>query len=118
ISSLIVKLASGADAATVIARDGGTDAKSIGALGLHVVDVAQSSGAAAPPPAQADSDVVSAELDQTRQARGEATDPGYASQWALPKIGWDLVHNNINPTGTAKLAVLDTGVSSAGGEPR
>jgi hypothetical protein len=32
----------------------------------------------------------------------------YPSQWALPKIGWDLVYGNISPSGSAKVALLDT----------
>ena len=51
-----------------------------------------------------------------REAGAAPSDPAYADQWALPKIGWDNVFGSLAPSGTAKLAVLDTGVSSAGGD--
>lgn len=39
-------------------------------------------------------------------------DPGYAQQWALPKIGWDLAYGVVSIGGTATIAVLDTGVDA------
>ena len=39
-------------------------------------------------------------------------DPGYPQQWALPKIGWDTAKNSVNVTGSATIAVLDTGVDA------
>src|SRR4029453_12586064 len=40
------------------------------------------------------------------------SDPLYQNQWALPRIGWDLVFGNLVPTGAAKVAVLDTGIDA------
>ena len=40
-------------------------------------------------------------------------DPEYAQQWALPKIGWDQTYGVTAIPGTARIAVLDTGVDAA-----
>jgi subtilisin family serine protease len=40
-------------------------------------------------------------------------DPGYGQQWALPKIGWDQVYGSVSISGTATIAVLDTGVDAS-----
>jgi hypothetical protein len=118
-TSLIVKLASGLSSSeqdAIIARDGGTEIKTIAPLRLHVVQVSTSDADSTLQAYQSDDQVVSAELDRTREARGEPADPGYASQWALPKIGWDKVYGNVHSDGSARIAVLDTGVSSANGD--
>ncbi len=39
-------------------------------------------------------------------------DPAYAQQWSLPKIAWDQAYRNISINGSAKLAILDTGVDA------
>ncbi|HKG55981.1 MAG TPA: S8 family serine peptidase, partial [Candidatus Limnocylindrales bacterium] len=120
VTSLIVKLRadlSSDEQDAVIARDGGTETKTIAPLRLHVVQVAADEADATLQRYQGDTpDVVRAELDKTREARGEPSDPGYADQWALPKIGWDNVYGIVDVTGSAKIAVLDTGVSSADGD--
>ncbi len=36
-----------------------------------------------------------------------------AQQWALPRIGWDQVYGSVSPTGTATVAILDTGVDAS-----
>src|SRR5262249_38525075 len=46
------------------------------------------------------------------KAASGASDPAYGEQWALPKIGWDQVHGVANLTGSAVIAVLDTGVDA------
>jgi hypothetical protein len=38
--------------------------------------------------------------DHALRAEIDATDPGYASKWALPKFGWDQVHGVLSPAGT------------------
>jgi VCBS repeat-containing protein len=40
-------------------------------------------------------------------------DPSYAQQWALPKVGWDRAYGVVSIGGTARIAVLDTGVDAA-----
>src|SRR5690348_12943499 len=43
---------------------------------------------------------------------GDPNDPGYAQQWALQKIGWNQVYGSVAINGTAKIAVLDTGIDA------
>src|SRR5207245_11268210 len=61
---------------------------------------------------QADPQVVNAEENKTRQSQAFPTDPLYSNQWSLPKIGWDLVFGTVTPTGSAIVAILDTGVDA------
>ena len=115
-----MKLASGLSSSeqdAVIARDGGTETKSIAPLRLHVVDVPTSDADATFANYQNDPQVTRVELDKTREAGAIPSDPGYASQWALQRIGWDNVFGSVDPSGSAKLAVLDTGVSSGERRP-
>src|SRR2546425_7245783 len=46
-------------------------------------------------------------------AAGAPNDPGYAQQWALPKISWDIAYASVPIVGTAMIAVLDTGIDAA-----
>src|SRR5881409_571135 len=114
-SSLLVKLVDGLSAqeqADVIARNGGVEISSIPALRLHAIQLAP---AELPPVLanyQADPQVVNAEENKTRQSQAFPADPLYQNQWALPKIGWDLVFGTVTPTGSAIVAVLDTGVDA------
>jgi thermitase len=39
-------------------------------------------------------------------------DPNYAQQWALPKIAWDQAYSSVAVSGSATIAVLDTGVDA------
>src|SRR5439155_19743745 len=45
-----------------------------------------------------------------------SADPAYPHQWNLPQNGWDQIYGSVNPLGSSTIAVLDTGVSSAGGD--
>ena len=47
-----------------------------------------------------------------REAEASPDDTSYGDQWSLPKIGWDNVFGTVTPTGSAVVAVLDTGVNS------
>ena len=59
-----------------------------------------------------DPNVSSIELDRSRAAEATPNDTSYADQWALAKIGWDLVYDT--PIGgSAIVAVLDTGVDGS-----
>ncbi|PYN83538.1 MAG: hypothetical protein DMD96_02035, partial [Candidatus Rokuibacteriota bacterium] len=114
-SSLLVKLAAGLSPeqqAEVIARNGGLEISSIPALRLHVIQVAPADLPQVLPRYQADPQVVHAEENKTRQSQAFPADPLYPNQWSLPKIGWDLVFGNVTPTGSAIVAVLDTGVDA------
>ena len=68
-----------------------------------------SSGAAA---LSADPAVAFVELDRSRTIGATPSDPRYAEQWSLPRIGWNVVHDGAAPTGHATVAVLDTGVDT------
>ncbi|HXG77022.1 MAG TPA: S8 family serine peptidase, partial [Gaiellaceae bacterium] len=57
--------------------------------------------------------VVRVEEDRTRKVGGTPNDTGYAAQWALPTIGWDEVFGNVSPSGSATVAILDTGIDGS-----
>ena len=114
-SSLLVKLIGGLtpdQQAQVIARNGGVEISSIPALRLHVIQVAPADLPQVLASYQADPQVVNAEENKTRQSQTFPADPLYPNQWSLPKIGWDQVFGNVTPTGSAIVAVLDTGVDA------
>src|SRR5207253_1625185 len=114
-SSLLVKLVDGLSPelqADVIARNGGVERSVIPALRLHVIDVLPSELAAVRANYQADPRVVSVEENRTRVWETVPADPLYGYQWALPRIAWDQVFGNVTPSGTAKVALLDTGVDA------
>ena len=114
-SSLLVKLVDGLsvqEQADVIARNGGVEISSIPALRLHVIQVAPADLPQVLANYQADPQVVNAEEHKTRQSQAFPTDPLYPRQWALAKIGWDQVFGAVMPTGSAIVAILDTGVDA------
>src|SRR3954454_21945160 len=102
-----------AQQAAAITRHGGTETSSIAPLRLHVVDVPTANVDAAIAAYNTDADVGSVSRNETRAAESAASDPGYGAQWALPKIGWEEVHGVNDPTGSATIAVLDTGVDAS-----
>jgi len=53
------------------------------------------------------------DLDRTREAEATPDDPGFAGQWSLSKIGWDQVYGTIQPSSSAVVALLDTGVDGS-----
>src|SRR5438094_8229858 len=115
-SSLLVKLVDGLttqEQADVITRNGGVEISSIPALRLHVIQVAPADLPKVLANYQADPQVVNAEENKTRQSQAFPTDPLYLNhQWSLPKIGWDQVFGTVTPTGSAIVAILDTGVDA------
>jgi hypothetical protein len=58
-------------------------------------------------------DVASVEQDLSRDSASTPNDPRYPDQWSLPQIGWDTAYGSISPTGTATVAILDTGVDAS-----
>src|SRR6266542_369170 len=44
---------------------------------------------------------------------GAPNDPGFTKQWSLAKISWDLAYGVVPISGSAKIAVLDTGVDAS-----
>jgi hypothetical protein len=114
-SSLLVKLVSGLSAneqAAVIARNGGTETSAIPALRLHVVQVLTVELADTLARYEADPQVQHVEENRVRRSEMLSNDEHAVSQWALPQIGWDLAFGAVVPTGTAKVAILDTGIDA------
>src|SRR5438034_9843575 len=62
---------------------------------------------------QVDSSVSRVELDATRTAEAIPNDPSFADQWSLPQIGWDQAFGTVTPSGSATVAILDTGVDAS-----
>src|SRR5690349_3904269 len=115
-SSLIVKVVAGLTTdqqSALVGRNGGTITSSIPPLRLLVVSVSDAEVAATLARYQADSQVQNVEENKVRVSEAIPSDALYANQWALPRIGWDQVFGVVNPTGSAKVALLDTGVDAS-----
>jgi subtilisin family serine protease len=115
-TSILVTLVSGLtpqEQADVISRNGGVESSQIAPLHLHVVEVPEDQVGASLNAFASDPQVERAERDRTREAGGAPSDPKYDAQWALPKIGWDQVYGSVEVSGSATIAVLDTGVESS-----
>ena len=67
----------------------------------------------APAETAADPAVKSVERDHSRDVEAAPTDPRFADQWSLPRIGWDTLHAQGLPTGSVTVAILDTGVDAS-----
>ncbi|MDQ2966215.1 MAG: S8 family serine peptidase, partial [Chloroflexota bacterium] len=113
---LIVTFTPGATAQQRAAALSAADARTVStvpALRLAVVEVPGGFAAAVAAAAlAADPAVKGLELDRIREVEATPGDPRYVDQWSLPRIGWDTVHAEGLPAGTATVAVLDTGVDS------
>lgn len=115
-SSLLVKLVPGLtvdEQAAVVARNGGTETGAIQALRLHVVEVLTVELADTIARYEADPQVQHVEENRVRRSEMLSNDALAVDQWALPQIGWDLVFGTVAPTGTAKVAILDTGIDAS-----
>jgi hypothetical protein len=96
---------SAAEQAAAIAEAGAVDVDVIAVLRIHAVSASDAALSAL----QADSRVSAVEADRSRAAEATPDDTSYADQWALARIGWDLIYGT--PIGgSAVVAVLDTGV--------
>ena len=114
-SSIIVKLVDGLTVdqqADVVARNGGIERSAVPALRLHVIDIDADELDDMLASYRADPQVVRAEPNNIRQSNAIPSDPLYSQQWALPRIGWDLVFGNSLPGGSVVVAVLDTGIAA------
>src|SRR5438132_4906125 len=112
---IIVQMVAGLTAdeqQAVIAQDGGTETGSLPALRLHFIDVPSADATTDIANYQSDPNVTSVDRDRNRAAEGAPSDPAYGSQWDLPQINWDKAFGSVSPSGTATIAVLDTGVAS------
>jgi len=117
VTSLMVKLKADLtpeQQTAVITFNGGALKSSIPQLRIFVVEVPESDAPAVMQSYQSDPAVQSVEINKTRktQATFVPSDVEYVNQWALPKIGWDWVYNNVSPNGGAKVAIHDTGVDA------
>src|SRR5436190_9337625 len=112
----IVTFANGVDAATAAGVLGGVRAVETGSipvLHMHSILLPASSATAAVGTLRADPSVVRVDSDRVREAEATPNDTSYGDQWSLPKIGWDSVFGSVTPTGSAVVAVLDTGVDAS-----
>ncbi|MDQ1605235.1 MAG: thermitase, partial [Actinomycetota bacterium] len=105
--------ATSTDEAAAIAAAGATDVDSIPQLHMHTVSVPGDNETAVVDALNASSAVASVAADHTRVAEGTPDDTAYGDQWALPKIGWDNAYGTVDIPGTAKVAVLDTGIDAS-----
>ena len=112
-TSLLIKMVAGlsdVDQQAVVARDGGVESSVIVPLRLHVVDVDINLLAETQQRYASDPQVQRVSVEKTREAQGVPSDTDYGQQWALPQIGWDQAYGTVVPSGSAIIAVLDTGV--------
>jgi len=57
--------------------------------------------------------VTRVEPDRTREAGGTPNDSNYGDQWSLTKIGWENAFGTVSPNGSARVAILDTGIDGS-----
>ena len=110
---LIVRTATAQDnigAGSLVGLGGGVQRRSISVLKALVIEVPAVAADAISKHYLAQAGVTAVERDVTRKAAAAPNDPAYGDQWALPKIGWDTAPA---VTGSATIAVLDTGVDGA-----
>ncbi|MGH2364712.1 MAG: S8 family serine peptidase, partial [Chloroflexota bacterium] len=99
-------------AASVLA-DGGQEVLYLAPLGSSIINVPVSSEAEVMASYAVDPLVSSVQAPVVVAKAGTPSDPLYAQQWALPKIGWDQAYASIPVHGSATIAVLDTGVEAS-----
>ena len=113
-SGFIVTFAPGTSAATqasTLAAAGADVTDSIAALRIAFINVPF--GSTVVDDLRANGNVSAVEADRIRSAEADPSDSGYASQWSLPKIGWNNVFGTVTPSGSAVVALLDTGVDGS-----
>ncbi|HEY2353852.1 MAG TPA: invasin domain 3-containing protein, partial [Gaiellaceae bacterium] len=123
--------------AAAIAAAGATRISSIAPLSMDTIKVPAGSEQHVLAALRANGNVAGIALNRSRQSEGKV-DPGYADQWNLPRVSWDKLYHSKSalsalsckrksrsccPVAHSKklqacstIAVLDTGVSSAGGD--
>jgi hypothetical protein len=98
-----------AEQAAAIADSGATDISEIAPLRMHAIDASDVAADAL----RANAAVSRVEADQVRDVQATPSDPEYSNQWSLRRIGWDQAHGNVAPSGSATVAVLDTGIDAS-----
>jgi len=91
----------------------GTPGDAISALSMYSITFPGGEDGADASTLAANADVAAVEKDQARDTAGAPDDSRYAEQWSLPQIGWDNVYGTVTPTGSATVAILDTGVDAS-----
>ena len=119
VTSLIVRMAQGLTVEqqqAAIERNGGLLKSSIPQLRMYVVEVPSADTEAVMQSYAQDPAVAKVELNTKRKVEWLPDDAMLSDQWALPKIGWDLVYGNatLNATGyIPKIAIIDTGIDAS-----
>ena len=57
--------------------------------------------------------VARVEPDREREVGGTPDDSQYGDQWSLPLIGWENAYGSVTPSGSARVAILDTGIDGS-----
>ncbi|MEX1073460.1 MAG: S8 family serine peptidase, partial [Chloroflexota bacterium] len=99
--------------AELLASVGAVAGATVPALHMQVVELAEATFLADLDVLRASPLVASVDLDRTRAAEAAPNDTAYSIQWALPQIGWDQLYGNVWPSGTATVAILDTGIDGS-----
>ena len=113
----LVRFASGTSTATqaqILAAAGAEDLSYIAPLRIHGVLLPGGAGLQTSiDMLRSNPGVTRVEPDRVREAGGTPNDSAYGDQWSLPKIGWDNVFGEVSVNGTARVAILDTGVDGS-----
>ena len=82
-------------------------------LDLHVISVAPGRAVTTLAHLRSDPAVRAATPDDVRQVAGTVSDPAYAKQWALKKIGWDSAFATVKVRGVRSQSPSSTPASTA-----
>src|SRR4029079_17721864 len=99
-----------------LAGAGATETGSVPVLRMRSILVPPSSATATLAALRDDARVSRVDADRVREAEATPDDSSYGDQWSLPKIGWDNVFGTVTPSGSAVVALLDTGVDGSHGD--
>jgi len=113
----LVRFGSGTSTGTqaqILAAAGAVDTNYIAPLRIHGVLLPGGAGLQASlDKLRSYPSVTRVEPDRTREAGGTPNDSNYGDQWSLTKIGWENVFGTVSPSGSAKVAILDTGIDGS-----
>ncbi len=99
--------------ADLLAAVGATETSAIASLSLATIDVPVDGAVDLLAALQASPLVSGVDVDRERQIEAAPDDTYYDDQWALPRIGWTTARESMSPTGSAVVAILDTGIDAA-----
>ena len=113
--SYIVTFAAGVDIADRTQALSGAAARvtaSLPQLNMEIVDLPGMTHAARAAALANNPNVLMVTEDVVREAAAAPNDADYGQQWALPQISWDGAYGSISPSGSAVIAILDTGIDA------